>query len=72
MGGFVVIIELVDIFEQRAQFGADEIFCGHILHGQSQRDNFTHQVLKIGGVAFGSLPVLFDLHAVAVVLPVLC
>ena len=69
------LARLVESFEGRLQLGAEEVFRERLIlgigDGHAQRDDLWGEVLGIGKVALGTLTVLLDLHAVAVILPVL-
>src|SRR5690554_6512441 len=67
----VLLVFLVQLFQQGAQLGADEVLARDILHRQSQRHDLAREVLGVVQVAFRALAILLDLNPVAIVLPVL-
>src|SRR5690606_36083380 len=68
--GFALLA--VELVEHGAQFGADEVLGRDILHREAKGHDLAREVLSVVEVALGALAVLLDLHAVTVVLAVLC
>ncbi|BDZ49837.1 hypothetical protein GCM10025867_20780 [Frondihabitans sucicola] len=66
-----VVFAAVDLFEERPQLIADEVFRGHVLDREAQRYDFSGQVLGVGQIAFGPLAILLDLDSITVVLAIL-
>src|SRR5215218_923102 len=66
-----LLVAAVELLEHGPELGADELLRRQVLHGEAQGDDLAREVLGVGEVALGALPVLLDLHAVAVVLAVL-
>src|SRR5688572_2122929 len=66
-----LLVAAVELLEHGPELGADELLRREVLDGQAQGDDLAREVLGVGEVALGALPVLFDLHPVAVVLAIL-
>ena len=69
--GSVPALALLEVLEQLAQLGAQEVAGGDVADGDAQRGQLAGEVVGVGDVALGAAAVLLVLHAVAVGLPVL-
>src|SRR5690625_6689628 len=65
-GAFRLALLVVEFSEQVLELGADEVASGDLAHGDAQCRDLPGQVLGVGEIAFGSLPIVFELDAVTV------
>src|SRR5699024_9780025 len=65
-GSFRLCLLVLEFSEQVLELGADEVASGDLAHGDAQCRDLPGQVLGVGEIAFGSLPIVFELDAVTV------
>ena len=67
----LALVALVEVVEQVAQLGAEEVAGGDLAERDPQRRDLAGEVLRVGDEALGAGPVVLVLHPVAVGLAVL-
>src|SRR5699024_7103743 len=57
-GSFRLCLLVLEFSEQVLELGADEVASGDLAHGDAQCRDLPGQVLGVGEIAFGSLPIV--------------